>query len=193
MVVSKLKKLMVLSVLFCGFSYEGLECWCQVLFRPRDNIRARLLEMIKQERVSIDSAVYMLTDKTIADALVEAYVRGVKVRVVLDQISMGEKYGKGLYLQRNGIQLFIHVALSSKAFFIPLMHHKFLIFGYNEKTRGSLVWTGSYNFTAAASTIHDENVLITDDLQVVKEYQSCFDMLVNKLEHRRVYCDWLWN
>lgn len=162
------------------FSYNFSFSFSQVYFTPRDDIKTYLIQLIKEERISIDAAVYMLTDKAIAQELVNAYVRGVKVRLVLDQISMGEKYGKGLFLQNNGITVVVHRATSLNPFMMPIMHHKFFIFGFNARLHCGIAWTGSFNCTASASRLHDENVIMTDDAQVIGEYQKCFMMLWQK-------------
>lgn len=170
----------VVVVLLFQVSY--LLTFTQVYFTPRDDIRSHLIQTINEERKSVDGAVYMLTDKTIAQALADAFVRGVKVRLVLDQISMGERYGKGLWLAARGIAIFVHTAASINQFLLPLMHHKFFVFGWNARTQSSLAWSGSFNCTASASTIHDENVFITSDSFVIAQYRECFSMLLQKLQ-----------
>lgn len=170
------------------FIHNFLCSFSQVLFRPRDDIKTYLIQLIQEERFSIDAAVYMLTDKAIAQELVNAYVRGVKVRLVLDQISMGEKYGKGLWLQQSGIPIFVHQAVSLNAFCMPIMHHKFFIFGFNSRLHCGIAWTGSFNCTASASRLHDENVIITDDAHVIAEYKQCFTMLMQRLSVSRCFC-----
>ena len=180
------KKLMIVVLCLYISSAQGL---CQILFTPRDDIRSQLIQLIKQERKSIDAAVYMFTDKTIAQALIDAYVRGVKVRVILDQISMGERYGKGVFLQNNGVAVVVHATSGGNAFTMPIMHHKFFLFGQNGITGTELLWTGSYNCTASASTIHDENVIITDDVQAIQEYRHCFALLLARLSPGRCFID----
>lgn len=173
--------MIVRLIVFILFQISTALALSQVYFTPRDDIKTHLITLIKEERLSIDAAVYMMTDKFIAQALIEAYVRGVKVRLVLDQISMGEKYGKGLLLQNSGITIFVHKAASLNPFCTPIMHHKFFVFGFNAVRHCSLAWTGSFNCTASASRLHDENVVVTDDAAVVKEYKECFKMLSQRL------------
>lgn len=163
----------------------GLITFNQVLFTPRDDIKTYLISLIDQERLSIDAAVYMMTDKNIAQALVDAYVRGVKIRLVLDQISMGEKYGKGLFLQNKGIDVFVHRTAALNPFATPIMHHKFFVFGLNARLHCSLAWSGSFNCTASASRLHDENVILTDDQSVVAAYKECFSLLMHRILNRR--------
>lgn len=159
--------------------------WNAVYFTPRDDIKKHLIQLIQEERVSIHAAMYMMTDKVIAQALVDAFVRGVKVYMVLDQISMGEKYGKGLFLKDHGIVIAVHKATSLNAFCMPIMHHKFFVFGCNSRLHTSLAWTGSFNCTASASRLHDENVICTDDKYVIAEYKECFKMLMQRLTGNR--------
>lgn len=175
-----IKTKLTFSILLC-LSAQVFYSFNQVYFTPRDDIKSYLIKLIQEERLSIDAAMYMLTDKAIAQELVSAYVRGVKVRLVLDQISMGEKYGKGLFLQNNGITVFVHRAPSLNLFLMPIMHHKFFIFGFNSRLHTSIAWTGSFNCTASASRLHDENVIMTDDAGVILEYKQCFAMLMQKL------------
>ncbi|OGB86194.1 hypothetical protein A3J41_00380 [candidate division TM6 bacterium RIFCSPHIGHO2_12_FULL_38_8] len=172
-------------MIFFIFAHDQLVGFSQVYFTPRDDIKSYLIALIKEERLSIDAAVYMLTDKAIAQELVNAYIRGVKIRLVLDQISMGEKYGKGLFLQNSGIMVVVHRATSLNPFCMPIMHHKFFIFGFNARAHCSIAWTGSFNCTASASRLHDENVIMTDDAHVIADYKQCFAMLLQKLAGNR--------
>lgn len=180
------KKSLSFLLSFYVFSIQG---FCKVFFRPRDKIKDALIQLIKEERKSIDVAMYMFTDKTIAQELIDAYVRGVKVRAVLDQASMGERYGKGVFLRNNGVTVVEHVAPNPKAFSLPIMHHKFFIFGQNIVTGSDLLWTGSYNCTAAASTMHDENALLTDDASAILEYKQCFLSLISRLSPERSFSE----
>lgn len=164
-----------------AFYVLSLQSLCVVYFTPRDDIKTNLVELIKFERKSIDAAMYMFTDKVIAQALVDAYVRGVQVRVVLDQISMSEKFGKGLLLQKNGVSVFVHRTSQSSPFSMPIMHNKFILFGFNELYRRPLLWTGSFNCTVSAATLHDENVIVVDDVYAIAEYQGCFKQLLARL------------
>jgi len=190
-----MKKLLYGALCFYVLSIQ-LFALCSVYFTPRDDLKAHLIQLIKEERVSIDCAVYMFTEKTIAQAIIDAYLRGVKVRVIVDQISMGEKYGKGLFLRNNGLDVFVYAAPSFNPFSAPIMHHKFFIFGYNERLQKSLVWTGSYNCTASASKLHQENVIITDEPAAIAQYQECFKTLLTLITPGRYAAnenedDWL--
>lgn len=172
------KKTLFLIAVFQHFFTQAL---CTVYFTPRDNIKGHLIELIKAERTSISCAMYLLTDKVVAQALVDAYLRGVQVTLVLDQISMSQRLGKGVFLQQNGVTVFPYYGTGSNPFMAPIMHHKFFIFGYNDLYKKSVVWTGSFNCSVAASTVHDENVIVCDEKGVIVQYQTCFKELVARL------------
>ncbi len=157
------------------------QTFVQVYFTPRDNIKQHLIELISHERKSIEATMYMLTDKEIAAAFVDAYVRGVQILLILDQASMSERFGKGLWLQKNGIPILVHQVTSSNPFQLPIMHHKFFIFGYNDLYKKSLLWTGSFNCTQCAAKFNDENVILCDDISVINEYRICFKQLSQRI------------
>src|SRR5690242_7863399 len=56
----------------------------RTFFSPDDDVRAELLNHIAQEKESIVIATFLLTDGEIAQALVDACKRGVKVEIVAD-------------------------------------------------------------------------------------------------------------
>ena len=182
-----MKLVRLMMIFFWGILYFGeVRSLCHMMCTPRDNIRARLLDIIKHEKLSIDCAMYMFTDKSIAQALIDAYVRGVRVRVILDHISMGDRYGKGSLLQENGIDVFVHRANNGNPFTMPIMHHKFFIFGANDYYSRGAVWTGSFNCTQSASKYNDENVIISDERDVIQQYRQCFFDLLHRLGYKSI-------
>ncbi|MGZ6255152.1 MAG: phospholipase D-like domain-containing protein [Candidatus Chromulinivorax sp.] len=148
-------------------------------FTPKDDLTALALDYIKAEKKSIDVAMYMFTDKKIAQALVDAKNRGVLVQVIVDQISM-TSCGKGRFLQEHGVIVFVHRTMDFNPYTMALMHHKFFIFGCNKDDQ-SLLWTGSWNCTVRATQYNDENVLVLDDQGLILQYQNYFKSLKERL------------
>ncbi len=153
---------------------------CQAFFTPQDDLTAIFIRMIDAEKKSIHGAIYMFTDKKIAQALINAKKRGVDVQIILDQISM-VSCGKGKLLQENGVIVYVHRTEGFNPYTMALMHHKFFIFGSNKDDKPWL-WTGSWNCTLRATGHNDENILILDDELIIQQYQACFDRLLARLE-----------
>ena len=153
--------------------------WCQAYFTPDDDITSLFIKVVDAEQKSIHGAIYMFTDKKIAQALINAKKRGVDVQIILDQISMAS-CGKGKFLQENGVPVYVHRTEAFNPYTMALMHHKFCVFGCNTNNK-QLLWTGSWNCTLRATAHNDENVLVLDDELMIKKYLDCFFKLQNRL------------
>jgi phosphatidylserine/phosphatidylglycerophosphate/cardiolipin synthase-like enzyme len=123
----------------------------------------------------------MLTDKTIAEALMTASKdHHVAVSIILDPVSIGQ-YGKADLLAANNIPVFIFdpkKGLPAKAFgdnkwpTEAIMHNKFVVID------GSIVWTGSFNWTCSANRLNSENVVYFTDATVAKQFDQAFNQLL---------------
>lgn len=138
-------------------------------FAPDDDIRSILINLIKAEKESIYIAIYWKTQKEIAEALVEAYERGVKIEIVADRSYGSDRFSKIPYLANNKIPVWVfQTDIKTNA----LMHNKFVIF--KNILGRSIVWTGSYNFTNRANDSNQENVIILDDKNIVESFCNQF-------------------
>lgn len=152
---------------------------CKAYFTPHDDLTALCVAMINAENKSIHGAMYMFTDKKVAQALINAKKRGVDVQMILDQISM-IGCGKGTLLQEQSVPVFVHRTQAFNPYTMALMHHKFFVFGCNKDNK-SLLWTGSWNSTLRATAHNDENVIVLDDEQLVAQYLENFFKLQARL------------
>ncbi len=153
-----------------------ITAYTEVLFSPVDKPTKRLLELISTSQRRIYAAVYMITDKIIAQALIEAKVkRNVDVQIITDKITYESVFGKGKLLRESGIPLFIYEEKKSPTTRLfgygPIMHHKFALF---DDTK---LWTGSFNWTASANRCNHENVVITDERNVCTQFKAKFEEL----------------
>ncbi len=152
----------------------------QAYFTPHNDLTGLCIALIDIEQKSIHGAMYMFTDKKVAQALINARKRGVKISMVLDQISM-VGCGKGKLLQEHGISVAVHRTAEFNPYTTALMHHKFFLFGCNKNNR-PLLWTGSWNCTVRASAHNDENVIILDDEAIIQKYLEYYQDLEQRLK-----------
>lgn len=129
-----------------------------VCFTPPSGCSEKIIEEINNSKASIYVQAYGFTSKTIADSLIKAHLRGVKVQVILDRSNMSKKgYSKLMDLKEAGIDISLDI--------VPgIAHNKVMII--DEKK----VITGSFNFTEAADKRNSENVIIIEDKETVKQY-----------------------
>lgn len=154
-----------LSALTIFFSASAVLADPQVYFSPQGGCQQAVISEISKSTQFIDIAMYYLTSRRIARALIEAKRRHVQIRVVLDKSQEYEKHSKSRYLLKNGIDIRFHLGAG-------LMHNKFAIID------GNRLVTGSFNWTATAENLNEENLLIIDNEALVKEYEKRFQHLI---------------
>jgi len=138
-------------------------------FSHKDKIVQQLVRCIQQEEQKIQMAVYTISHRGVIHALLQAKKRGVVVELLVDPASLRARTSLAR-LAEAGVALFIWQSPA-----IPkgnaLMHHKFCLFG------NRLLWTGSCNFTLNADRLNQENALLLDDGELVRQYRSTFEEL----------------
>lgn len=164
------------------FNKEKDDTSINVLFSQTDNIREKILSLIKHETKRILCAAFRLTDKDIASALLDAYSRGVIIDLIVDKEGFSSIYSKLLHMFKAGIDVFIYpkvddgeisgIKESSNSSKKGIMHNKVLMF-YTEK----IILTGSYNFTKSAQDINQENVVIIKNEAIFRKYYEYFTLL----------------
>ena len=112
----------------------------------------------------LDVMVYSLTHDGIADALIRAHQRGVKVRVLVDKVQASSRYADDEKLEAAGIDVRRDTQRG-------LMHHKVAI------ENGRVVGLGSFNWTKSADETNAENWNVIQYVYVAERYQKEFDRL----------------
>ena len=132
-----------------------------VYFSLVDDPEGAIIEHLDEAEKSIDIAMYYFTDRDLANAVIDAYNREVRVRVYLDKDQKEAKYSKSRYLAKHGIS----IRYSNNPY---IMHHKLAVID------GQVVITGSYNWTAKAGERNNENLLVIRDPPLVNRYKQEF-------------------
>ena len=148
-----------------------------VYFSPDDHPSEKLIDLINHAKHKIYAAVYMITDKQIAQALIGAKKRGVDVKIIMDRASFEGSWGKGKYLREHNIELFVF-GLGSKPrtkFPSALMHNKFALID-------NQLWNGSFNWTRNANKNNQENVILTDNSALYGKFQNHFKILKDRCQ-----------
>ena len=147
------------------FTYTGFAS-IDVYFSLVNDPEGAIIQELDKAKGTIDVAMYYFTDRDLANAVIAAHDRGVRVRIYLDKGQKEAKYSKSRYLTNHGVP----VRYSSNPY---IMHHKFCVID-NE-----VVITGSYNWTASADKRNNENLLVIHDAKMAQEYLAEFNRLWN--------------
>jgi phosphatidylserine/phosphatidylglycerophosphate/cardiolipin synthase-like enzyme len=119
-----------------------------VFFSPDGGCLEGIVWQIQSARRSIDVQAFMLSTKRIAEPLIAASRRGVKVRVIFDATQAEEEISLDEDLVQAGIPVWLDAPDKGKA------HDKVMIID------GETVITGSFNFTLSADEKNTENLLV---------------------------------
>ncbi|GJQ62639.1 MAG: hypothetical protein SCALA702_16920 [Melioribacteraceae bacterium] len=131
------------------------------------DFKAKVLNRINSATESIDIALYSFFGMDdVADAIVAAKDRGVKIRVVYDDRAM---QGSMQRLVNAGIQL------SQRNITSGIMHNKFAIFDARDTDPvNDWIWTGSWNWTSGELDWRN-NVLEINDPNLAEAYEDEFE------------------
>mgnify|MGYP005853412517 CR=1 FL=1 len=143
----------------------------QVFFSQTDGCLEQILKLIHSAKKEILVSTYTFTSREITNALLEMKDKGISIRIVLDGEQAETKFSKYEYIRKNNLPVRV-THYTKKGFLKPKMHHKFMV------VDRSVVLTGSYNFTASAEKINDENcVIIRDEPDVSEKFYKEFERL----------------
>lgn len=162
-----MKKFIILLVVIPFFSASGLEKRIEVCYSDPDKTRKTipgpeesLIRIINQSSDYINGAFYDISSIRVAQALINASGRGVKVRLVTDSDNLSGKAIESI------INAGISIAEDNKP---GLMHNKFAVID------GSIVYTGSTNATDNCAFENNNNSIIIKSNELADIYNAEFE------------------
>ena len=133
-------------------------------FSPGDSCLRRLGDLMRGCKATLDICVFTIADDRLTDAILECHARGVQVRVVSDNDKQHDSGSDIDRLRARGVQVRVDDAPSH-------MHHKFALFD------GRVLANGSFNWTRSATRDNDENLVVSDDANLVRVFGLQFGKL----------------
>ena len=136
----------------------------KVYFSPGTDILESISGLLKQAKETLDICVFTITDERLANDILNCHQSGVKVRIITDDNKMFDHGSAIKGLKSTGIAIKIDHSRYH-------MHHKFGIID------GKIVFTGSFNWTYTATSHNQENLLVTTNYDINKQYKEQFELL----------------
>jgi phosphatidylserine/phosphatidylglycerophosphate/cardiolipin synthase-like enzyme len=150
-----------------GYGYQG--SFFELYFTDPTNpaskqesggIEQAIIASIDSARLSVDVAIYSLSLREVANALLRARDRGVAVRVVMESDNRENSVPQALI--DGGLPI-----LGDRR--EGLMHDKFVIIDRSE------VWTGSLNFTVNGAYEDNNNLVHIRSVKIAENYTTEFE------------------
>ena len=149
-----------------GEYYQPKPVICECHFFPNASNEEKVVSMLRTCKKTLDIAIFSLTLDSIAEAILEAYQRGIKVRMIADDECAKNK--------GSNVKLIASVGVPCKTDnAIYHMHHKFAVLD------GSVVIMGSFNWTGQAVKYNQENIFFYEDKNIASQYAQEFERLWN--------------
>ena len=160
-----LKKYKILTNFLIKKYYKPKPVICECYFFPNPKNEQRVVNMFRTCKKTLDVAIFTFTRDSIAQAILEAQQRGVKVRCLGDD---GNSKVKG-----SDVRLLASVGIPCKTdnnlrFH---MHNKMAILD------NSVVITGSFNWTNQAINKNQDNILFIEDKKIANQYTEYFNKI----------------
>lgn len=133
-------------------------------FSPGDTCLRRLCDLMRGCRDTLDICVFTIADDRLTEAILDCHARGVQVRVVSDNDKQHDSGSDIDRLRARSVQVRVDDAPSH-------MHHKFALFD------GRVLANGSFNWTRSATRDNDENLVVSDDANLVRVFGLQFGKL----------------
>lgn len=135
-----------------------------------NNIRNQIIPLLNQAEDEVSVAMAWFTSSELFQSLLKCLERGVKVELVLLDNATNFMYYAPDFNQLIDAGGVLRIARPENGF----MHHKFCIID------DKIVITGSYNWTYYAETRNIENIIVSDNQEVILQYGEEFKTLVNQ-------------
>lgn len=136
----------------------------RVFFSPGSDILDSISDLLQQAKKTLDICVFTITHERLASDIINCHKRGVVVRLITDDDKLYDHGSEIKNIKHQGIP----VKIDNSRYH---MHHKFAVID------SRIVFTGSFNWTYSASKHNQENLLVTTNYDIVKQYSNHFDLL----------------
>ena len=139
---------------------------CECYFFPNAANEEKVVSMLRTCKKTLDIAIFSLTLDSIAEAILEAFQRGIKVRMIADDECAKNKGSNVKLIASVGVPVKTDNAVYH-------MHHKFAVLDE------SVVIMGSFNWTGQAVKYNQENIFFYEDKNIASQYAQEFERLWN--------------
>ncbi|XP_051878460.1 LOW QUALITY PROTEIN: mitochondrial cardiolipin hydrolase [Pristis pectinata] len=142
---------------------------CDCSLPHRESSLSSLARLLLAARRSLDVCVFSISSADLGGSVLAVHGRGVRVRVITDSDYMALAGSQVGTFRKAGIEV-RHDQDTN------YMHHKFALID------GSILITGSLNWSAQAIFRNKENVIIIKNIDIVKAFTGEFERLWNEYD-----------
>ncbi|MCA9782838.1 MAG: lamin tail domain-containing protein [Candidatus Cloacimonetes bacterium] len=145
----------------------------QSFFSPSDAVMSNIASLLASADHEIQFCAFSFTRIDVADAMRARHQAGVLVEGVFDadQIDVYSQYNNMTGTGSSPWSPTAPVILDNLG---GLLHHKYILIDANHPDSDPVVIMGSTNYSTAANTVNDENLLVLHDANLANQYYQEF-------------------
>ena len=137
-------------------------------FSPGTECQQAIISAIDNAKTSLKICVFTISDDQITAAILRAYERNVPIKLLTDNEKLFDVGSDIRQLALAKIEIRTDNTKNH-------MHHKFAIIDHK-----SLI-SGSYNWTRSAALYKHENIIVSDNKELLQDFQAEFEKLWNEM------------
>lgn len=140
----------------------------ETIFTSQGSVARTIERLLLEARISVDAALYRITNPRLARALGQARDRGLRIRLLVDRNKYQETAVTRKLLAENSLPFQAIYGRKQRG---SKLHHKFAVLDRH------IVLTGSYNWTIDSEERNFDHMLVLRDSDLVLAYQKEFERL----------------
>ena len=145
----------------------------EVCFAPNGGCIQLIEKVISKAQREILVQAYYFTSPIISKYLVNAYKRGVVIKILVDRSQLSQPRSQLKVLLQSGISIWVDSVRG-------IAHNKTMVID------DQYVLTGSYNWTYSAEYKNAENLILISDESISKEYKENFKKRIETAQYIRL-------
>ena len=143
-----------------------------IYFSPQDkSLKNGVIPLINGAKEYIYMPTFLVTDKNITEALINAKNRGIDIKIIADALNASAVHSKHKELRNSGI-------LVKTENYAGKMHSKSMVID------DMYTIIGSMNFSNSGENKNDENLVIIKDSEIAKFYKNFFIYQWSKIDNK---------
>lgn len=136
-------------------------------FSPGEECLNAIVNNLKKAQKEVKICVFTISDNRISGVLEELFSKGIDVKIITDNKKIFDRGSDIFFLHKNGIPVKIDKTEAH-------MHHKFAVIDKE------ICILGSYNWTVSAQQENYEDIIVTDQRDITKDFLNEFENLWTK-------------
>jgi cardiolipin hydrolase len=148
-------------------AHAALPCEAKAYFSPQQDIEQVVLDSLSGAKKYVHLSLYGITNRRLADKLLELHGKGVEVILCIDKLQSKGKHDLHGYLAEGGIPVIIKKTST-------LEHNKFAVID------GQRVLMGSWNWSKSAHRQDNSDVVLYDCPEEVEKFEAAFQEILKR-------------